>query len=129
MNKEIIICLIIIILVVVFNIITTNYTKEVVETINISLRDFKEELLVDNVEKEELKNTIDSILKKWNEKNEILAYYIEHDELEKVETELTSLASSIDVEEYDDGIENLDRCIFILNHIKDKYVLEIKNIF
>ena len=128
MHKEIIICIIVIILVIGLDILTRNYTKNTVEIINRKLSDFKE-LLIEEAEQEKVKEINDDIMNEWQEKYEVLAYYIEHDELEKVETELTALTSSIDVVQYNDGVENLDRCIFILNHIKDKYIVEIKNIF
>lgn len=129
MSKEIIICFIIIILVISFNILTTNFTQNTTKSINEKLEDLKEKLSEDDVQKEEVKTANNEIIDEWQEKYEVLAYYIEHDELEKVGTELTALKSSIDVELYEDGIENLDRCIFILNHIKDKYGLKVKNIF
>lgn len=129
MHKELIICSIIIALVIIFNILTQNYTQKTVETINNKLTNFKEILIQDDIDQNNAKEKCYDILNTWKEKYETLAYYIEHDELEKVETELTALSSSIDVEEYDDGIENLDRCMFILNHIKSKYIMELKNIF
>lgn len=129
MYKEIIICSIIIVFVVILNIITMNYTQNVVEVICSDLNNLKNDLLEEKEENKVIKNNYKEVMDKWKEKYEVLAYYIEHDELEKVETELTALEASIDVDEYEDGIENLDRCIFILNHIKDKYSLDIKNIF
>ena len=65
----------------------------------------------------------------WKDRYEKLAFFIEHDELEKVETEITSLKAHIMIEEYEEGIEPLERCIFILNHIKEKFRLNMKNIF
>ena len=79
--------------------------------------------------KEDLENQINSILDEWNSRYQKLAYYIEHDELEKVKTELISLKANIDVEEYKQGMPDLDKCVFILDHIKEKSSLQIKNIF
>ena len=129
MNKEIAICVGIVIFVIILNYITINFTNNTVEIISKDLEEFKTTLLKEDAESKEIKDKNDDIMKKWREKYDILAYFIEHDELEKVETELTALEASIEVEEYEDGIENLDRCIFILNHIKDKYSMSIENIF
>lgn len=52
-----------------------------------------------------------------------------HDELEKVSTELAKLKADVKTENYDFAVENLDNCIFILEHIKDKSALKIVNIF
>ena len=129
MHKEIIICLIIIIVIISFDLLTKNFTKDTTETINGKLQELKVKLVDEELSKDEVYSLNQDIMKEWKKKYEVLAYYIEHDELEKVETELTSLEASIEVEQFEDGIENLDRCIFILNHIKDKYVLNMKNIF
>ena len=52
---------------------------------------------------EKLNNQIENIVNNWNEKHKKLAYYIEHDELEKVETELVYLKGNIEVKEYEQG--------------------------
>ena len=55
--------------------------------------------------------------------------YIEHDELEKVETELTGLRAYIEKEEYYEALPEIDKSAYILEHIKDKSALNLKNIF
>jgi len=39
------------------------------------------------------------------------------------------LKADVKTENYDFAVENLDNCIFILEHIKDKSALKIVNIF
>ena len=129
MRKEWIICLIVIIIVVIADVITQNYTKQSVEVMDDKLENLEEELKKEDVEKEKLEKQMENVMKSWKERYEKLAYYIEHDELEKVETELTSLKAHIDIEEYEDGVPELEKSIFILNHIKDKFKFDIKNIF
>lgn len=127
--KEILISIIVIIFVVVLNIVTENYTKQCVETMNNNLDELK--YIINNEEKdnEKIREKIQSIKYQWNEKYNKLAYYIEHDELEKVNTQLASLQANIDEEEYEQAMPDLDVCIFILNHIKEKSAMKIKNIF
>lgn len=129
MYKEWIICFIVIFSVITVDIITQNYTDKSVQVIGDNLEILKEELKKEEVDKQELEENIGEIINVWKEKYEKLAYFIEHDELEKVETELTSLKAHIDIEEYEDGVPELEKSIFILNHIKDKFKLDIKNIF
>lgn len=129
MRKEWIICIIVIFIVTVTNIITQNYTNKSVEHINDRLGVLKEELMKETVEKEKIEEQVEDITKIWKNKYEKLAYFIEHDELEKVETELTALSAHIDIEEYQEGIPEVEKSIFILNHIKEKFKLNIKNIF
>lgn len=129
MRKEFIVCIIIVILVIIANTITQNYTKQAVEFMDNELMSLKEELKKEEIDKVVVEEKMEDIMDKWKEKYNVLAYYIEHDELEKVETELTSLKAHIEVEEYDDGVPELDKAIFILNHIKEKFKFDIKNIF
>ncbi len=129
MYKEIIICSIVIIIVISLNILTENYTKESVALMTGNLENLKENMISEKQNEEDLNNQIDDIVDNWNEKYKKLAYYIEHDELEKVKTELVLLKGNIEVKEYEQGIPNVNNCIFILQHIKEKTALQIKNIF
>ena len=129
MYKEIIICSIVIIIVVGLNILTENYTKESVALMTGNLEDLKKNMISEEQNEEDLNNQIEDIVNNWNERHKKLAYYIEPDELEKVETELVSLKGNIEVKEYEQGIPDLNNCIFILEHIKEKTALQIKNIF
>lgn len=129
MYKEIIICSIVIIIVVGLNILTENYTKESVALMTGNLKNLKENMISEEQNEKNINKQIDEILNNWNDRHKKLAYYIEHDELEKVETELVLLKGNIEVKQYEQGIPNLSNCIFILEHIKEKTALQIKNIF
>lgn len=129
MYKEIIICSIVIIIVVGLNIFTENYTNESIALITGNLENLKENMTSEKQNEKDINEQINDILNNWNERHKKLAYYIEHDELEKVETELVLLKGNIEVQEYEQGIPNLSNCIFILEHIKEKTALKIKNIF
>ena len=127
MYKELIICIVVILIVVVLNIYTEKYTKESVTRITDNLDTLK--LAMQEENSEETSKQINDIIEEWDNRYKKLAYYIEHDELEKVETELVALKANIEVEEYEQGMSDLNRCIFILEHIKEKSALQIKNIF
>lgn len=129
MHKELIISLIVIFAVIVVNTITQNYAQEAVDTMDEKLNNLEEELEKEESTQEEIQANLDDVMQNWREKYERLAFFIEHDELEKVETQLTSLKAHIKIEEYDEAIEPLETSIFILNHIKEKFRLNMKNIF
>lgn len=128
MYKEIIIIVLIVILIIVGNVITQKYTKDTVKIMQENLNDIKEELdkkaNTNNVEEK-----IDKTIQEWKSRNNNLAYYLEHDELEKIESELTALNANILTEDYEQGRENLDRCYFLLEHIKEKETIRLSNIF
>lgn len=129
MQKEVIICIIVISAIIIVNMITQNYAKEAVDTMDEKLSTLEETLEKEESAKEEIQGSLDEVMKNWRDKYEKLAFFIEHDELEKVETQLTSLKAHIKIEEYEEAIEPLETSIFILNHIKEKFRLNMKNIF
>ena len=129
MKKEFIICLIIIVLIIISNIVTQNYTKECVAQMHQKLEVLKQVSLSKNVDKSSISKEIENIENNWNEFQEKLAYYIEHDELVKVETQIWTIKGFEEIERYDEIIPELEKCVFILEHIQDKTKLNVKNIF
>ena len=131
MIKELIISVIIVVLIFVGNAITENYTKESIDETKQSLSILRDEIIKneDEIDINIAKEKIDKILEQWDLRYEKLAYYIEHDELEKVKTELTGLRGYIEKEEYSEAVPELDKSVYILEHIKDKTALNLKNIF
>lgn len=131
MLKESIISIIIIVLIIFGDIKTQNYTVVAVEETTNYLLELREVIAKDDdlVDIDIAKQKIDQIHEKWDERYELLTYYIEHDELEKVETEITGLKAYIDKEEFSEAVAEVDKSIYILEHIKDKNAFKLKNIF
>lgn len=131
MGKELVICCVIVVVILIGNNITQNYSVESVDTLTKNLKKLREDIYKDqdNVNSENNKDKLSSIFEKWYECYDKLAYYIEHDELEKVGNDLDGLKSYIETNEYPEAISELDESIFILNHIEDKYKFNLKNIF
>ncbi len=129
MQKEIIITILVITLVVIGNIITQNNTKHTVEVLSHQLGTIRQEAIKEEANQEELKKQLEQIEQTWKERYKILAYYIEHEELEKVETEITKLRANIATKEYQTAVESIDTCNFILMHINEKSALKIVNVF
>ena len=127
MKKEIIICFVVVALVIALNVISEAHTDFIMDDTENKLGILRQDLLLENGENNE--KEIKEILDKWDEDKEILSIYIEHNELEKIETCLREINSNLETEEYNIAIESLDTCVFLMNHIKDKYKLSIKNIF
>ena len=82
-----------------------------------------------NGEKEEAEKKTEEINENWEKMHNKLAYYIEHDELEKVETYFTTCQSFTRTGNYDLAISELEKTIFVLDHITDKYSFNLENIF
>lgn len=128
MKKEMIICIIIIALIIITNIIAQNYTKNCVEDITKGLYDLEDDILKKQNDNQILQKIYD-IDTKWHKFHNTLAFYIEHDELEKVETEISNIKGLEKVNKYDDMLPQIEECIFLLEHIRDKHTLTAINIF
>jgi len=129
MYKGIIIIVIIIVIIVLLNCITQNYTKETIVILKENLNKMRSDFLEEEINEDKIRQDIENTVNEWNKRYEILAYYIEHDELEKVENDLTMIKSNIDAKEYGEGVEHIDSCVFLINHIGDKEAVNIRNIF
>ena len=127
MYKEFIIIIIVIALILGLDIITNNYTENSVKIISEDLNILKESILQEN--KKEAQTKMQEVKSKWKERYKKLAFYIEHDELEKVETQLTCLEADISVDEYKHCISELETTKFILEHIQEKEKFSIQSIF
>lgn len=128
MYKELIISIIIVALIFGLNYITQKNTDMTVETVTEKLDIVRNSALEENPDKQKVTKDINIAYDKWEELDDILSYYIEHDELEKVKTALTSVKSYVELEEYGESIEAIDRCIYILDHIHEKEMFSLDNI-
>lgn len=129
MLKETIICIVIIICIIFGNNTTQNYTKESVGELSSGLMSLREKLTQDNIENKDVKEEIDKIYNNWQNRHDKLAYFIEHDELEKVETDLVAMKSYMETQEYEQAVGELDKSVFVLKHIEEKYAFNLQNIF
>lgn len=125
--KETIICVIIVVLIVSLDIFTQGYTQRATSEITQIFKELKEEMLIEN--KEQIDNKVKILDEKWGQKHDALAYYIEHDELEKVDTAIVSLKSYVETEDYSSAVAELDEGKFVLEHIQKKNAFNLENVF
>ena len=129
MVKEFFICTVILILIFVGNAITQGYSRSSIENINEKLANLREEMNQEEINEEEIGKHQEEIDKQWEEMFSRLAYYIEHEELEKVSKNLENTKTYIGLKEYDNATKEINEGIYILNHIVDKYSFNLQNIF
>lgn len=127
MYKETIICIFIIILIIGLDIITQNYTKKSTIEITDCLSELKDEIENENLENAKLK--IEELDNKWENRRDKLAYYIEHDELEKVDTAIVQVKSFVENDDIPSAMSELETGKFVLEHIERKYKFNLQNIF
>jgi hypothetical protein len=129
MYKEIIVCILVVILIISMDLLSNNYTKKVFFSINESLGNLRNEMLKEDKDQNKINDEITKVEQEWNSKLNLLSCYIEHNELEKVARQLTLIKGNIDVEEYNQAVPQLDDCVYVINHIKDKESLLLRNLF
>ena len=127
MMKETIICVIIVVLIVSLDIFTQGYTQRATSEITQIFKELKEEMLIEN--KEQIDNKVKILDEKWGQKHDALAYYIEHDEIEKVDTASVSLKSYVETKDYSSAVAELDEGKFVLEHIQKKNAFNLENVF
>ena len=129
MYKELVISAIIVISIFVLDYITQKYTDDAINDAIQDLTTIKQALQEDNVNEEKVVRDAGENYEKWLDYHKTLAFYIEHNELEKVETNYVSGNSFIENAKYEDAISELEKTVFVLQHINDKYSVNLENIF
>ncbi len=129
MKKEIVISIIIVFLVVISDFFTSNITDNRINDMNYSLNKMKENIINNESRDNKLILEAENIKRKWEDDNNILSYYIEHEELEKVGTEISSLYNYVESNDINQALDSITRLEFILDHISKKYDFELNNFF
>ena len=129
MYKELIISIIIVILIIGLDIGTQKYANNAVqETIN-SLYNIKDKTKEVNRNDDEILTQTSDLYSSWLNQHRKLAIFIEHDELEKVDTAIVSAKSYIQTEDYSSAASEFDVGKFVLEHIQEKYKFNLVNVF
>ena len=132
MQKEIFIVIIIIIAIVSIDVLTNNYTKKNFGRIDEKLEEIKQiglSLINEEDKEDELKNNLGELEKDWHNINSKTAFFLEHDELEKINSSMIKFKSYFELEEYTEAIPELENCKFILKHLQDKEAIDLINLF
>ena len=129
MKRELIITTIIVIIIIISGIKTQSNTEKVVTKVSEKLENFKQDTIEDSKYEEEYNQTINEIYNNWMDNDNILSVYIEHNELEKVSTQLREIKGNIEASEIKESVGKIEACLSILDHIKEKQAFNIQNIF
>ena len=129
MYKELLICISIIVVIISFDYMLQKYTDDAVEELTSQIDEIKTKVMNDDFDSTQIENKTDELYLKWEEYNNKFSYYIEHTELEKVETAFIVYKSYLKSKQYYDAIAESEKTKYILNHIKEKYSFSLANIF
>lgn len=126
MSKEIVITVIILVAIIGLNAFVGKYVDDKLNYVLSELNDLRP--LLEEEKYEEANQKINEIDEYWKKSEDIVSFFVEHDELEKVMTEYTSLKTYCKLEQ-EEAFEALDKMAFIIKHIEEKDDLKLKNIF
>ena len=127
MDKETIICIIIIVVIIILDFFTQNYTTKTAGDITENLTELKEDIESNDTDSTQKK--LKQLDEKWDEKHDKLAYYIEHDEIEKIDTAFIKVKSFVENDDIPSAVAELETSKFVLEHIEKKYKFNLQNIF
>lgn len=127
MIKETVICISIVIVIIGLELFTQNFTGKTVKEITESFSKIENEIVKQDIE--QINIEIDKIGNMWEEKQKKLAYYIEHDELEKVHTAIVTMKSYIKTNDFSSAMAELEEGKFVIEHIQEKNSFNLQNIF
>ena len=127
MFKESVICIIIVVVIFSLDVFTQDYTNKTTLEITKIFSDLKEQILKED--KEQITKQIASLEESLKGRHNKLSYYIEHDELEKIDTAIVSAKTYIETEDYSSAATELDVGKFVLEHIQRKYAFNLVNVF
>lgn len=125
-KKEIIVIVLIFSMITILDIFTNRNTEKVMEKMVNDLDDLKEEISIS--EKYNVKK-IDELESYWEEEIKVMSLYLEHNEIEKVNSSLAKLKANMDSKEKYMALENIEEVKFIIEHIKNKNILNLQNVF
>lgn len=129
MYKEVIISIVLIISIFGLNYVTQTNTDQTVSIMKQELENVKAELLTKSPDYEKALEKAKKTYDKWEELDDKMAFYVEHDQLEKVKTAITSMVSFIETQDDSQSVESIDRCMYILEYIDEREKVTWDNIF
>lgn len=132
MKKELIVVITILIIAVLVNFFVDRYTDRSISSLNTKLEavaNMANEINSENGEQDTVVTDFKNVSEEWEKVKSKMAFYIEHDELEKVSTSIVAIEEFLKLGSYDDAIPEIKKCMFILEHIKEKQSFSIINLF
>lgn len=129
MHKELIISIVIVVSIFALNYITQKYTDKTVSEVKEHLESIKEELVKEEPDFEKAMLKANEAFDKWEELDDKIVLYVEHEEIEKVTTAITSTKSFTEMEDEGQAVDSIDRCIYLLDYIDEREKFTIDNIF
>ncbi len=129
--KTLIIAIVIVIIVIILDIIFENYSKNSIQKVNKNIDKlytiFEDEK--ENYDSQKLEKLAINARKEWKKREDILSCFIEHDEIEKINSKLDVLYVQIKNEVWMDAKTTTSEVKRLIKYLEGKYELSVQNIF
>ena len=121
-------------LLIVFIIITSSiyiniYLDDTTDILVNDLQKLKNNINEENLSKKDLLKESEDICIKWRDINKTWSNIELHNEIDSIETSLIRVKTKIETGNIEESIEDIEISIFLLNHVKEKEKINLKNIF
>ena len=135
MKRTLVVCIIIIIFIIMSDLLLRKYADNKFDYMigkltdinnSIELVDDKPEMVSNS--REGNKKIIEDLESMWEKDYTIMSCYLEHNELEKVKTQMVIIQAGMETNDVSYIYEEVNRALYIIEHIKDKSELKIDNI-
>lgn len=127
-NKvKILLIVILLIAVLALNVLVGWYTDNSIDDMETKIDELKQLLLDGNYEESKTKS--EKIRDDWDEYENKFAYFMDHEEIEKLSVKVAAIAENATNKEYELALEDSVETKFLLEHVKDKLKLKLNNVF
>ncbi|MBR6033355.1 MAG: DUF4363 family protein [Clostridia bacterium] len=129
--KEIIGIIVIVSIVCATSFLLQKYLNNTSDEILAKLESLKNEIEIAQVESSNTKVTemSEDVIKKWDEMNDIWSMLVVHQELDNIKLSILEVKGAVSTSSFDDALEEIDKAIFLVGHIKEKEAFKLKNVF
>ena len=131
--REVIIILIVLIFIISLGVIEQKYLVNTSEELVLQLNELRDELdnLIKNNIKEnsEIVKFSENIQNKWDNLDKTWSIIITHSELDQIKLSILEVNSCIKLKEFNKAKKELEKTTFLVEHIKEKQALKIRNLF
>ena len=129
--KELSIIIIVIIIVCIASFFMQKYLVQTSDEILSNLERLKEQIreAQESGNNESAKSLSEDVMNKWEEIHKQWSMVVLHEDLDIIELSLIEVNACVEIGSFEDGLQEIDRSIFLVGHIKEKEAFKLKNIF
>ena len=124
---KVIVIIVFMIVILVLNWLVGSYTDKAINNMEAGVAQLKKTLLAGNYE--ESKKQSEKLRDNWNEYENKFAYFMDHEEIEKLIVKVAAIAENASNKEYELALEDSIETKFLLEHVKDKLKWKLNNVF